>query len=311
MDFNVYPYPSKRYVKYSMRGMCATSNHLAAQAGLDVLKKGGNAFDAAIAMATCLTVLEPQSNGIGGDAFAILTTKDGKMYGLNSTGCAPELISIEKVKAQGVSEMPKYGFTPVTVPGIPAAWAAVNGRFGKLPLTEVMKSAIDYAENGQAVGYKLSSSIANMHNILKKNVGCDNEYSYWHEVFMKDGKIPEPGEIFYNKDAAETLKKIAATNAEDFYKGEIADKIDAFSKEYGGYIRKSDLEKHEAMWVEPVSTRFRGYDVWEIPPNGQGIVALMALNILNNFEPSRRDSIESLHREIEAIKIAFSDGKNI
>ena len=309
MDFNVYPYPSKRYVKYSMRGMCATSNHLAAQAGLDVLKKGGNAFDAAIAMATCLTVLEPQSNGIGGDAFAILTTKDGKMYGLNSTGCAPELISIEKVKAQGVSEMPKYGFTPVTVPGIPASWAAVNGRFGKMPLTEVMKSAIDYAENGQAVGYKLSSSIANMHNILKKNVGCDNEYSYWHEVFMKDGKIPEPGEIFYNKDAAETLKKIAATNAEDFYKGEIADKIDAFSKEYGGYIRKSDLEKHEAMWVEPVSTRFRGYDVWEIPPNGQGIVALMALNILNNFEPSRRDSIESLHREIEAIKIAFSDGK--
>ena len=121
MDFNVYPYPSKRYVKYSMRGMCATSNHLAAQAGLDVLKKGGNAFDAAIAMATCLTVLEPQSNGIGGDAFAILTTKDGKMYGLNSTGCAPELISIEKVKAQGVSEMPKYGFTPVTVPGIPAS----------------------------------------------------------------------------------------------------------------------------------------------------------------------------------------------
>ena len=309
MDFNVYPYPSKRYVKYGINGMCATSNHLAAQAGLDTLKKGGNAFDAAIAMATCLTVLEPQSNGIGGDAYAILTTPDGKMYGLNSTGCAPELISAQKVKDQGLDAMPKFGFTPVTVPGIPAAWAAVNSRFGKLPLTEVMKPAITYANEGQAVSYKLSQSIKSYTKTLEKNVGKENEFKFWHDTFMPDGRAPEPGEIFCNKGAGRTLELIANSNAEEFYKGELADKIDAFSKEFGGYIRKSDLEKHEAMWVEPVSARYRGYDVWEIPPNGQGIVALMALNILNNFEPHERDNIESIHREIEAIKIAFSDGQ--
>ena len=309
MDFNVYPYPSKRYVKYGINGMCATSNHLAAQAGLDTLKKGGNAFDAAIAMATCLTVLEPQSNGIGGDAYAILTTPDGKMYGLNSTGCAPELISAQKVKDQGLDAMPKFGFTPVTVPGIPAAWAAINNKFGKLPLTEVMKPAITYANEGQAVSYKLSQSIKSYTKTLEKNVGKENEFKFWHDTFMPDGRAPEPGEIFCHKGAGRTLELIANSNAEEFYKGEIADKIDAFSKEFGGYIRKSDLEKHEAMWVEPVSARYRGYDVWEIPPNGQGIVALMALNILNNFEPHERDNIESIHREIEAIKIAFSDGQ--
>lgn len=309
MDFNVYPNPSKRYVKYGINGMCATSNHLAAQAGLDTLKKGGNAFDAAIAMATCLTVLEPQSNGVGGDAFAILTTKDKEMYGLNSTGCAPMGISAQKVKEKGNSEMPKYGFTPVTVPGIPAAWAAVNQRFGKLPLTDVMQPAISYANEGQAVSYKLSSSIENFASILAKNVGEKGEFKHWYDTYIKDGKVPQPGEKFVNKDIGHSLELIAKSNAEEFYRGEIADNIDAFSKEYGGYIRKSDLESHEAMWVTPVSTRYRGYDVWEIPPNGQGIVALMALNILQNFEPHACDDIESVHREIEAIKIAFSDGQ--
>jgi hypothetical protein len=172
-----------------------------------------------------------------------------------------------------------------------------------------MKPAITYANEGQAVSYKLSQSIKSYTKTLEKNVGKENEFKFWHDTFMPDGRAPEPGEIFCNKGAGRTLELIANSNAEEFYKGEIADKIDAFSKEFGGYIRKSDLEKHEAMWVEPVSARYRGYDVWEIPPNGQGIVALMALNILNNFEPHERDNIESIHREIEAIKIAFSDGQ--
>lgn len=308
MDFHAYPNPSKRFVKYGLRGACATSNHLAAQAGLDMLKQGGNAIDAAIAMATCLTVLEPQSNGVGGDAFAIFSI-NGKLHGLNSTGCAPELISAQKVKDSGYSEMPKFGFTPVTVPGIPAAWAELNEKFGKLPLETVMAPAIDYAKNGQAVSYKLATSIAGFTKTLEKAVGMEGAFKPWHDTYLQNGHLPQAGERFVNTDIGNTLEAIAKTKARDFYEGEIADKIEAFSIECGGYIRKSDLAKHKPLWVDPVSVNYRGYDVWELPPNGQGIVALMALNILKNFEPSQRNDVNALHREIEAIKLAFSDGK--
>lgn len=306
-DFTSYPFPSRRFVKYAINGMCATSNHLAAQAGLDMLKKGGNAFDAAIAAATCLTVLEPQSNGIGSDAFAIIWHK-GKMYGLNSSGYMGSRFSVEALKNKGMDKLPIYGFGSVTVPGAPAAWAAVNSRFGRLPLSEVVAPAAAYAENGQAVTQGLHDMMTLFSGRLKGALDSAPECAEWFKCFMPEGRVPEAGEIFRNPDQAKTLREIGETNAESYYRGNIAEKIAAYSEKYGGWITKEDLADYKPEWVEPVSVNYRGYDVWELPPNGQGIVALMALNILKNFEPSCGDAF-SFHREIEAIKLAFADGQ--
>ncbi|MBQ2691655.1 MAG: gamma-glutamyltransferase family protein [Clostridia bacterium] len=306
-EFGSYPYASKRFVKYAINGMCATSSHLAAQAGVDMLKKGGNAFDAAIAAATCLTVLEPQANGIGADAFAIIWHK-GKIYGLNSSGFMGKSFSLEALKQKGFEKMPIYGFSPVTVPGAPAAWAAVNQRFGRLPLSEVVEPAARYAEEGAATSQNLSDMMKLFSGRLKDVLDVSPECQSWLDCFTPGGHIPEPGEIYRNPDQAKTLRDIGATNAESFYRGDIADKIDAYSNKFGGFIHKEDLEAYQPEWVDPVSVNYRGYDVWELPPNGQGIVALMALNILNNFEPSQND-VASYHREIEALKLAFADGQ--
>ena len=307
-EFGSYPFPSKRFVKYAINGMCATSHHLAAQAGVDVMRKGGNAFDAAIAAATCLTVLEPQSNGIGADAFAIIWHK-GKIYGLNSSGYMGKRFTLEAAKAKGwENKLPVYGFGPVTVPGAPAAWAAVNQRFGRLPLREVMAPAINYAANGQACTQGLHDMMKLFSGRLKDQLENAPECASWFDCFMPEGRVPEVGEIYRNPDQAKTLQDIADTNAESFYRGNLADQIAAYSDKFGGWITKEDLENYQPDWVDPVSVNYRGYDVWELPPNGQGIVALMALNILRNFEPSRGD-VASFHREIEALKLAFADGQ--
>ena len=304
----IYPYASRRYVTLAARGMCATSNHLAAQAGVDMLKLGGNAFDAAIAAAACLVVLEPQTNGAGGDAFAIFCQKDGKIRGMNSSGAMGRAFDLQQYIDQGHKESPSYGFEPVTVPGIPAAWAAINQEYGRLPLTKVLEPAIRYAREGQAICTITCSSIQTMANRLRENTDCGSEFDAWFQLFMPDGRLPRPGELFRNPDLADTLEKIARSGAREYYEGEIAEKIDACSRQYGGFLRKEDLAEHQVQWVQPLSVPYHGYEVWELPPNGQGIIALMALNILNGFEPAPLDDPLGLHRQIEAIKLAFIDG---
>ena len=309
MDFNLlnYKYPSQRMVTIGNRGMVATSQYLAANAGLDIIKKGGNAIDAAIATAACLTVLEPTSNGIGGDAFALVWYED-KLYGLNSSGFAPENLYLKRLEQDGIKEIPKYGWVPVTVPGVPKAWAQLSKRFGKLPLKEVLKPAIDYAINGFAVSPTVAFYWERAYETYKKELKGE-EFKYWFETFTREGKTPKAGDIWRLPDHGRTLMEIAETEAESFYKGDLADKIDAFSRATGGYIRKRDLEDYEAKWVEPISVNYRGYDIWEIPPNGQGIVALLALNILKEFEFTTKEDPLTYHRQIEAIKLAFADAK--
>jgi gamma-glutamyltranspeptidase/glutathione hydrolase len=304
------PYGSHRMPVYAKKGMVATSHKLAAQIGLDILKRGGNAIDAAVAAAASLTVLEPNSTSIGGDAFALVWTK-GKLHGLNASGPSPQLMTIEKFRQAGYSQIPEHGVLPVTVPGTPAAWQAMNERFGKLSLQEVLEPAIRYAEEG----YPISPVIGHnwklwVHRLREKTQGAEFEAMF--ETFAPDGHIPEIGEVWKSPDHAKTLKSIAETNAEAFYKGDLADRMDAFMKEHGGFLRKEDLEAYTPEWVEPISIHYKGYDVWEIPPNGQGIVALMALNICKGFDFHNKEDVETYHGHIEAMKLSFEDGfKNI
>lgn len=309
-DFDLleYPYPSKRTATVANSGMVATSQPLAAQAGLDILKKGGNAVDAAIATAATLTVVEPTTNGIGGDAFALVWMKD-KLYGLNGSGPSPKSISIEKVKEAGHEKMPTYGWTPVTVPGEPASWAELSDRFGKLPLIDVLEPAIKYAETGYPISPILGQFWKAAYDKMKENLKGE-EFKPWFDTFAPNGRAPKIGEVWSSKGHAETLRKIGETKARDFYEGDLANQIDAFSRKYKGYLRKEDLADYKPEWVEPISVNYRGYEVWEIPPNGQGLLALIALNIFKNFEIPAQASTESYHKQIEAIKLAFSLTKN-
>jgi gamma-glutamyltranspeptidase/glutathione hydrolase len=301
-----YPYPSKRTVVYAKNGIVATSQHLAAQAGLNVLKKGGNAIDAAVAAAACLTVVEPTSNGIGGDAFALIWS-GGKLYGINGSGPSPKRISIEAVREKGISSMPEYGWLPVNVPGVPATWSELSARFGKLPLSEALKPAIDYASEGFPVSPVVSLYWQKAFDTYS-NLRGEEQFKYWFDHFCPSGKAPLPGELWHSEATAKTLEEIGKTNSASFYKGDLADRIDRFSVKYGGYLRKDDLENYSVEFVEPVSVNYRGYDIWELPPNGQGLVTLMALNILKGFEFYERDTADTYHKQIEAIKLAFADG---
>lgn len=305
-DATHYPYPSKRNAVFAKNGMVATSQPLAAQAGLDILKKGGNAIDAAIATAACLTVVEPTSNGIGGDAFALVWT-GGELHGLNASGPSPKGISIEALKERGYEEIPKYGLIPVTVPGAPAAWAALSDRFGKLPLTDVLGPAIQYAEQGYPITPTLGENWKIAFERYQEELKGP-EFTSWFQTFAPEGRAPEVGEMWKSQDHANTLLSIAETKAESFYRGELAEKIDAFSRKYGGFLRKEDLAEYEPEWVKPISVNYRGYDVWEIPPNGHGLVALLALNLLKGFDFPAKDTAETYHKQIEAMKLGFADG---
>lgn len=301
-----HPYPINRNASYANNGMVATSQPLASQAGLDILKNGGNAIDAAIATAACLTVVEPTSNGIGGDAFALVWTK-GELYGLNGSGRSPANISIDDVKDAGYDEMPKYGWLPVTVPGQPGAWAELSERFGRLPLSEVLQPAIDYAEEGYPISPTLGKFWKKTYQTFSDFL-TDPVYTHWFETFAPKGRPPEIGELWSSLDHADTLRSIAETNAESFYRGELADRIVSFSKETGGYLSSKDLSEYKPEWVDPVKVNYHGYDVWEIPPNGQGIIALQALNILKGFSFTEKESVETYHKQFEAMKLAFTDG---
>ncbi|NLA83914.1 MAG: gamma-glutamyltransferase family protein [Clostridiales bacterium] len=301
-----YYYPSRRNVVYGTRGMVATTQPLAAQAGLEMIKKGGNAIDAAIAAAACLTVVEPVSNGIGGDLFAIVWAK-GEIFGLNSSGPAPMDISVQKLKEKGIRNIPKCGWIPVTVPGIPAGWAELWRRFGRLKFPELLSPAIHFAREGYAVSPTISMLWKKEYETYKHELKGE-EFRFWFETFAPEGRAPEPGEIWKSEAHAQTLEEIGDTQSESFYQGRLADVIDSFSKTYGGFLRKKDLAAFKPEWVKPVSVNYRGYDVWEIPPNGHGIVALMALNLAKGFSFTDRDSSETCHRQIESMKLAYADG---
>lgn len=290
---------------FSKRGMVATSQPLAAQAGLEIMKRGGNAIDAAIAAATCLTVVEPTSNGIGGDAFALVWS-GGKLWGLNSSGPAPQKISIQALAGADSEELPLYGVCPVTVPGAPACWAELSRRFGRMPLSESMRPAIEYAEAGFPVSPVVSIQWGAAFKIYRAQRG--EEFQYWFETFAPLGRTPIAGEVCRLPGHAATLAAIAETKAKAFYRGNLSEKIDAFFRRYSGFLAAEDLAAFEPEWVDPVKINYHGFDVWEIPPNGQGIVALMALNILRGFEFSARDAAQTYHRQIEALKLAFADG---
>lgn len=306
MDALRYQYPSRRTVVYGKSGMVATGQPLAAQAGLEILKKGGNAIDAAVATAACLTVVEPTSNGIGGDAFALIWAGD-KLYGLNASGFSPKAANLAALQAKGLGEVPKFGWYPVTVPGAPSAWAELSRRFGRLPLTEVMAPAIDYADKG----YPVSPTMSKLWQRAYANFSREcrgGEFKHWFDTFCPNGHPLQPGEIFASQGHARTLSAIAASSAESFYRGELAAQIAAFAAAGGGWLTAEDLGEFHPEWVEPISVNYRGYDVWEIPPNGHGITALMALNILKAYDfAGPREDEDTWHRQIEAIKLAFVD----
>lgn len=307
MDYLHHPFKSQRYTVFAKKGMVATSQPLAAQAGIEIMRSGGNAVDAAIAAAAALTVVEPISNGVGGDAFALVWVK-GKLQGLNSSGASPKSISPEAVKALGFEAMPIYGVVPVTVPGIPGAWAELSEKFGRLPLTETLKPAIRYA----AEGYPLTPILGKFWKAAYSNFKISfrsEEYQPWFDTFAPLGRAPEIGEIWSSPGHAATLKEIAETGARSFYAGPIAEKIDAYMKKHNGFLAKEDLAAYRPEWVKPFSTSYRGYDVWELPPNGQGAVVLMALNIFKKMGEPKWQSAETLHDQVEALKLAFTDGK--
>ena len=302
-----YPSASRRMVTFGKRGMVATSQSLAAQVGIDILRNGGNAIDAAIATAAALTVVEPTSNGIGSDAFALVWVK-GELHGLNASGPAPKSISCDAVKARGHDEMPAHGLVPVTVPGAPGAWAALSERFGKLPFKQLLAPAIELAEQGFAV----SPLISQLWEKAEKRYGQygTEEFSPWFAHFTPNGHAPKAGDIWRSPDMAKTLREIATSNGNAFYQGSLADEIDAFSRQHGGFLRKEDLQAFKPEWVKPISVRYRGHDIWEIPPNGSGLIVLEALGILESLGNEPADQVEILHRRIEATKLGYVDGLN-
>ena len=281
------------------RNVVCTSQPLAAQAGLQMLAAGGSAVDAALATAITLTLVEPVSNGIGSDAYAIVW--DGKqLHGLNASGRSPALWTPEYFA--GKREVPKRGWDSVSVPGCVSAWVELSRKFGKLPFERLFETAISYGRNGYHVSPTIARQWAAQTNELKVQPG-------FKEAFMPGGSAPAPGQLFKFPEHAATLEKIAATKGEAFYRGELAKRIESFALEHKGAMRASDLAEHKSDWVKPLEVNYRGYTIHELPPNGQGIVALMALGMLEHFDMASIpvDTVESVHLQIEAVKLAFAD----
>lgn len=292
----------------AQHGMVCTSHPLATQIGLDVLKAGGTAVDAAIAANAALGLMEPVSCGIGGDIFAIVyEAKTGKLYGLNGSGRSPLGLSYDQFKIElekiGSKTIPPVGFLPISVPGCVDGWFELHKRFGKLPMPDLLAPTIRYAEEGHPVPELIAYYLGRSVPVLSKQPGG------FKDTYAVGGRAPEKGEIFKNPDLAKSLRLIAAKGRDVFYKGEIADKIDAFFSANGGWLRKVDFEKHRSTWVEPASVNYRGYDVYELPPNSQGIAALQALNILEGFDLRSLgfNHPQALHLMLEAKKLAFED----
>ncbi len=300
-------YASNRYCITARNGMVATGSALASAAGLEILKKGGNAVDAAVATAAALTVVEPTANGLGSDAFALVWMKD-QLYGLNASGYSPYDITLEDVRKRVEGDkMPTHGWIPVMVPGAVKGWQALIERFGNLSLAEVLAPAIAYAEEGYPLSPLLAKMWERSTQIFHERFDGKPEFDEWFRTFTKNGESYHFGEMVTLKNHARTLRLLAETNTDAFYKGEIADQFVRQSTANNGYFSKRDLEEYECQWVDPISVHYHGYDVHEIPPNGQGIAALMALNTLKEFELSEKENAETYHTEIEAMKLAFAD----
>lgn len=283
-------------------GMACTSQPLATQTAIDILRRGGNAIDAAIAANAVLGVTEPQVNGIGGDLFAIIwDAKSQRLLGLNGSGHSPYSLTLAEFKKRGLAFIPPLGPLPVSVPGCVDAWFTMNKRFGKLPMTTILAAAINYARNGFPVADEAAQALAQ----IKRYAAFPNVV----DTYNPGGVSPKQGDIFKNPDLANTLEKIATGGRDAFYRGDIAHVIDDFMRRNGGFLSYRDLAEHQSTWVEPVSTNYRGYDVWELPPNGQGICTLQMLNILEGFDFSKitYGSPEHIHLFIEAKKLAFED----
>ena len=284
-------------------GMIATSHPLATQIGLDILKKGGTAIDAAIAANIALGLMEPTGSGIGGDLFAIVwDAKEKKLYGLNSSGPAPKSISLDYFKEQNLKKIPSYGPLPVTVPGAVDGWVKLHERFGNQEFKTLFEPTIAYSKEG----FPVTETIAYYLDFSKDRY---IRYPNFSEVWLKDGKAPKKGNIFKNPQLAKTLEIIAKNGRSGFYEGNVARIIVDFVQSQGGFLSYEDLSEFHSEWVEPVSTNYRGYDVWELPPNGQGIAALQILNILENYNLKEMGlfSAEYLHLFVEAKKLAFAD----
>jgi len=306
MNFQSYPFPSQRMPVMASNGMVATSQPLAAQAGLSMLQRGGNAVDAAVATAIALTVVEPTTNGIGADAFALVW--DGsRLHGLNGSGRSPKSLQADDLRERGYNQIPNFGWLPVTVPGAPATWGDLHQRFGRLPLEVVMAPAIAYAEEG----YPVTPIVAQYWEIAAKRFLAYTEpvFEGWAATFAPKGRAPKAGERWASPGHAKTLQTIAKKGVRDYYEGEIAEKITAYSQATGGLLRMEDMAAHQSSWVEPIGVGYRGYEVWEIPPNGQGLAALMALAILEGTDLPEypHGSEEAIHLQIEAMKLAFAD----
>src|SRR5437016_2362060 len=294
----------------AQHGMVCTSVPAATQVGLEILKRGGSAVDAAIAANATLGLMEPVSNGVGGDLFAIVySAKENKLYGINGSGRSPLGLSYDQMKAELArlhrETIPPTGMLPITVPGTVDAWADLHKKFGKLKLSDDLAPAIHYAEGGFPVTELIAYYWALGPRLYKSLPGA------FLETYTLDGKgrTPAKGDIFKNPALAKTLRLIGEKGRDAFYKGEIADKIDNFMQANGDFLRKVDFEKHTSTWVEPVSTNYRGYDVFELPPNGQGIATLQMLNLLEGFDlrAMGRNSPDTLHTMIEAKKIVWAD----
>ena len=292
-----------RSVVMAPHAMVCTSQPLATEAAIDILKRGGNAIDAAIAANAVLGVTDPEMNGIGGDLFAIVyDAKTKQLYGLNASGRSPYALTLKILQQDGRQYIPFSGPLPVSVPGCVDGWFQLHDRFGILSMKDILSAAIGYARNGFPVADEAAFYFAG----LKSLYGNDPNV---REVFLPDGSAPERGELFKNPELANTLEKIADGGRDVFYKGEIAKKIAAFMKKSGGYLSYRDLADHTSQWVDPVSTTYRGYRVWELPPNGQGIAVLQMLNILENFDFSKIPfgSAEHIHLFTEAKRLAYED----
>lgn len=283
--------------------MAATSHPLATQIALDVMKQGGTAMDAAIAANAALGLMEPTGNGIGGDLFAIVwDPKTKKLHGYNGSGRSPKSLTLDYFKQQGITDIPPHGPLPVSVPGTVDAWFALHGRFGKLPMQDVLAPTIRYAREGhpvhQTIAYYWERSVPRL-----------SKFPGFKEQFTVGGRAPRTGELWKNPSLANTLQQIAEGGRDAFYKGDIARTIDSYFKANGGFLSYDDMASHAGEWVQPVSTNYRGYDVWELPPNGQGIAALQMLNVLEGYDFSRIrfGSAEHVHLFVEAKKLAFAD----
>ncbi|MEX0726294.1 MAG: gamma-glutamyltransferase, partial [Planctomycetaceae bacterium] len=292
-----------RSVVVAQNGIVATSHPLAAQVGIDVLKSGGNAADAAIAASAMMGLLEPMSCGIGGDLFLLYwDNKTQKLYGLNASGRSPHTLTRQVFAEKGLTQIPETGPLSWSVPGCVDGWDILRSRFGTKPFAEILKPAIEYGENGFPVPEVIAGYWSGAAAGLK-------EWPDSAATYLVDGRAPREGELFKNPRLAATYRQIGEQGRDAFYKGSIAERIVAFSEKNGGYFSMQDFADHTSNWVDPVSTNYRGYDVWQIPPNGQGIAVLQILNILEAYDVKSmgRNSADLIHLFVEAKKLAYAD----